>query len=163
SEQDDRVPEVPEARAVRGRRDAHGHMEGEGGRALDAGPAVPLHARVPELLLPLRDGLRHPAPQRRGARQAGLPRQAHELRALARVAAAAAPAPVTFTAEDAGLLESAARANPRGLANQATSDLVGKLGAAGNLEALDYLLQLRHMDMVSVWARTFREKSHGKS
>src|SRR6185369_6382703 len=123
--------------------------------------------RAAQLLLPLRDGVRHPAPQRRGAGQAGFPRQAHQLRALAAfafasVAAAAAPAPVAFTSEDAQLLAASARSHPRDMANQATVDVSRKLGAAGNLEALDYMLQLGHPMMVATWTSGFRESNRDR-
>jgi len=73
------------------------------------------------------------------------------------MAAVAAPPPVVpFSAQDADQLAAAARANPRDPDNQATVDLSIRLGKARSLEALDYMLQLKHAGMVSLWTHGFR-------
>ena len=68
---DHRLCEDVQAGAVRRRREPRGHLSRRARQDHDAeGPAVPQQFRLPEFLLPRRDRPRHPAPQRRGNRQA---------------------------------------------------------------------------------------------
>jgi hypothetical protein len=79
------------------------------------------------------------------------------------MAAVAAPPPAApFSPRDADQLAAAARANPRDADNQATVDLSIRLGKARSLEALDYMLQLRHAGMVSLWTNGFRGVNGGR-
>lgn len=59
-------------------------------------------------------------------------------------------------------MAAAARADPRQANNQATVDLSIRLGKARSLEALDYMLQLRHDGMVSLWTNGFRDVNRAR-
>ena len=73
--EDDRAPEDVQAGAVRRRRDARDRAQVSERDVQLHGQGLLAELRDPELLLPLHDGLRDPAPQRRADRQGRLPRQ----------------------------------------------------------------------------------------